>query len=204
MFTAIKHKLIRTKLFKVFLWFKYTRKIGLNKKYSDPSSPKNKQAFIKKTARDNNINILIETGTYLGDMVFANLNNFKKIYSIELDEKLFKRAKRRFEKNNHVTIFHGDSVHVLKKLTKDVETKSLFWLDAHYSGGITAKGSGNTPIEKELRVIFNNWRHGSIVLIDDARLFTGKQGYPKIDTIKEQALSKALKTRINLDIIVIK
>jgi len=34
-------------------------------------------------------NIFIETGTYKGDMVLAQKYNFEKIYSVELDDKLY-------------------------------------------------------------------------------------------------------------------
>src|SRR5436305_13608114 len=39
---------------------------------------------------------LIETGTYMGEMVEAQKARFKKIFSIELSNELFKRARQRF------------------------------------------------------------------------------------------------------------
>jgi predicted O-methyltransferase YrrM len=154
--------------------------------------------------RDNKIDTLIETGTYLGDMVFANLSNFSRIFSIELDKKLFERAQKRFVKIKKVKIFHGDSSEILKRLSKKIDKKILFWLDAHYSGGITAKGNESTPIEKELEVILNSWKKGSVIIIDDARLFNGTGGYPKAEKIIKLVSTKKLKTEISKDMFLIK
>ncbi len=127
--------------------------------------------------------ILIETGTYLGDMVEAQRTHFKKIYSIELSQKLFSRAKKRFKDHSHVTILQGDSGIVLNKLINEIDQPALFWLDGHYSGGITAKAEKECPVPEELETILkSSFPH--IILIDDARLFNGTQDYPTIEEIK--------------------
>lgn len=126
--------------------------------------------------------ILIETGTYLGQTVDDLKNVFSKIYSIELDTILYKNAKKIFSENKNVKIFHGDSASVLSKIKNGKPV--LYWLDAHYSGGITAKGPKNTPILKELTLISKNLTKGSVILIDDAREFTGVNDYPTIKEIK--------------------
>ena len=56
--------------------------------------------------------IFIETGTYLGDMVAAQINNFEKIYSIELGNELYDNAVKKFEHNKNVILLHGDSSEV--------------------------------------------------------------------------------------------
>jgi hypothetical protein len=61
----------------------------------------------------------------------------------------------------------------------------LFWLDGHYSGGITAKGPLDTPIVKELDSILNHSVTGHVILIDDARCFVGENDYPTIDELRE-------------------
>ena len=53
----------------------------------------------------------------------------------------------------HVTIFQGDSATVLPKLLATIQEPCLFWLDGHYSGGITALGKSITPILDELQTI---------------------------------------------------
>jgi len=128
--------------------------------------------------------ILVETGTYLGDMVEAQRTQFTKIYSIELSQKLFRRAKKRFRDQQHITILQGDSGVVLNKLIIEIDQLALFWLDGHYSGGITAKAEKECPVPEELETILKS-SLPHIILIDDARLFNGTQDYPTIEEIKK-------------------
>jgi hypothetical protein len=62
----------------------------------------------------------------------------------------------------------------------------LFWLDAHWSGGSTAKGTVDTPIVQELKCVVNHVKADKhIILIDDARCFTGKNDYPTLEFLKK-------------------
>ena len=92
-----------------------------------------KQNNILKYQEEYNFQIFIETGTYLGDMVDAQKNNFKKLISIELSETLFNQSVLRFKKNPHIQILQGDSGMLLKEVIKDIQEPALFWLDGHYS-----------------------------------------------------------------------
>lgn len=169
-----------------------------------PSSNLFKQEVVRGYSREHKINIFIETGTFLGEMIEAIKNNFKKIYSIELDKRLYKKSRRRFRKNKHIHIALGDSGEVLPKILSLLNGPCIFWLDAHYSGGVTGKGPKNTPILKELNCILNNFVKGSIILIDDARLFMKiTRDYPSIKELKELILNKrfGLKLEIKDDII---
>ena len=141
-----------------------------------------KQMVIEDYQKRYGCSVLVETGTYLGDMVEAQENNFKRIISIELDQHLYERAKRKFRKKSNITIYHGDSSKVLPQILTTITENAIFWLDGHYSDGFTAKGDKETPIYEELEVIFQDSIHDHILLIDDARLFTGGRDYP---TIKE-------------------
>lgn len=132
--------------------------------------------------------ILVETGTYLGDMVEVQRNNFQKIYSIELSEKLFQRAKKRFNAFPHIKILQGDSGIVLNELVHELDKPALFWLDGHYSEGITAKGTKECPVVEELNAIFKS-QFPHVILIDDARLFNGTHDYPTIDEINQMIKS---------------
>jgi hypothetical protein len=128
--------------------------------------------------------ILVETGTYRGDMIYAEKNHFDQIFSIELDELLFKKAVQKFKKYPHITILQGDSGVVLREVVSKLDEPALFWLDAHYSGGITAMGDKECPIFEELRNIFASKYH-HIILIDDARCFNGTRDYPTIAELTE-------------------
>lgn len=142
-----------------------------------------KQNNVHKYREKYGFKIFIETGTYLGDMVDAQKSYFKTVYSIELGESLYSGAVERFKNFPHVKILLGDSGVVLKSLLAEkIDQPALFWLDGHYSSGVTAKGSKNTPIMEELAVILQSpFNHG--ILIDDARLFTGEADYPSIDEL---------------------
>jgi hypothetical protein len=61
-------------------------------------------------------------------------------------------------------------------------------LDAHYSGGITAKGPTECPLEGELRVIALGSRADHVILIDDARLM-GQGDFPSLEEIVALARS---------------
>jgi hypothetical protein len=63
-----------------------------------------KQEIVEYYARKFSIDILVETGTYLGGMIDAVKDSFNEIYSIELDPSLYMKAKKRFVniKNIHI------------------------------------------------------------------------------------------------------
>ena len=63
----------------------------------DPPPPFVKQRIIKEYARKFGTEVMVETGTFFGDMVNATKHDFKEIFSIELDDMFFRRAKERFE-----------------------------------------------------------------------------------------------------------
>lgn len=151
--------------------------------YPAPPPHQIKQMVIEEYQKQFGYTILIETGTYLGDMVEAQKNNFKRIISIELDPHLYQRAKRKFAEDKHIEIYQGNSDRVLLQIMPSVKEPAIFWLDGHYSAGITAKGDKETPIYGELEAIFNNSSLPHVLLIDDARLFVGSNDYPSIDDL---------------------
>lgn len=127
--------------------------------------------------------VFIETGTYHGDMVKSVRKDFHEIYSIELGETLFINACTKFSDFSHIHIIRGDSSRVLPELISPMKTKCLFWLDAHYSKGNTAKGSLDCPIIQELEIIKDHSVKNHIILIDDARLFNGENGWALLEDV---------------------
>ena len=155
-------------------------------KQGRPSPPPHiiKEELIRDYARTFNTAVLIETGTYLGDMVHAMKKSFTRIISFELDQTLAAQAQHRFANDNHIQIVQGDSGRLLAEHLKNINEPCLFWLDGHYSGGITAKGTLETPIKNELTAILSHLVDGHVILIDDARCFTGENDYPTLDELK--------------------
>ena len=150
-----------------------------------------KQMTIQEYQQKYHCNVLVESGTFRGDMVEAQKNFFKKIISIELAGGLYEKAKHKFRKNRNVEILQGDSSEVLSSVMKNMTEPAIFWLDGHYSAGETAKGSTECPIYKELDCILDAKPLNHVILIDDARDFTGKGDYPAIDTLTAYIKNKS-------------
>ncbi|MEK7590050.1 MAG: hypothetical protein AAB475_02235 [Patescibacteria group bacterium] len=162
-----------------------------------------KEITVKKYKKHFKVKTFIETGTYLGEMVDAVKDSFDKIYSIELNEELYKKAKNNFARFSNIEIMHGDSGEILPELLNNINEPILFWLDGHYSAGNTSKGSLNTPIIKELVTIFQHPIKQHIILIDDARLFNGADDYPTSVEVSTIAEKYGYKQEIKKDIIII-
>lgn len=155
-----------------------------------PPSHYQKQKVLKYYAKKFNLQTFIETGTYLGNMINSTKKTFKKIYSIELDPMFYNRASHKFKKYKHINIILGDSGEKLKDILKEINEPVLYWLDAHYFGGITGKGIENTPIIKELQQIFEHNNPDDFVMIDDARHFDGCNDYPTLLQLENYSKSK--------------
>lgn len=186
--TATKSVLRRTPAFWVYEQYLYRKSMREWVREGKPLPPPNliKQHVVKEYAGRFHMHVFVETGTYLGEMVNAVKDVFDQIYSIELSMELYQNAKIRFAGIKHVTIIQGDSGEVLDEVLAHVNQPCLFWLDGHYSEGITVKSELETPIRKELSHIFGHSiasRH--VILIDDARCFTSEHDYPTIEQLRD-------------------
>lgn len=154
-----------------------------------PSPPPHaiKQRVLREFKDRYGLEILVETGTFKGDMMEAMKYDFRQLYSIELAAHFYERAMQRFINERHIEILQGDSGKVLESLVPKLDGPTLFWLDGHYSKGDTARGDDDTPIMQELGHIFSRADLKSVILIDDARCFMGQteQVYPAIESVRE-------------------
>jgi hypothetical protein len=82
-----------------------------------------------------------------------------------------------------VELLHGDSAELLPGVVEGLTEPALFWLDGHFSDGATALGSSTTPIMAELGPILDSALPHA-VLVDDARLFDGTDGYPELADVR--------------------
>jgi hypothetical protein len=155
-----------------------------------PVPHKLKIKTIEDLARKNRVSTFIETGTYRGDTVAATQHLFKCIHTIELSSDLANAARNRFKEVRKVSVHEGDSGTLLPQVIAAINEPCLFWLDAHYSAGITAQGALDSPIVQELRTIFAHATKGHVILIDDAREFTGHGGYPTMEELHEFVLAE--------------
>jgi hypothetical protein len=148
-----------------------------------PPPPPVKQSIVKEYQRRFGPRVFVETGTFAGGMVDAVRNCFDRITSIELDPGWHARAVERFRADAHITLLQGDSGVRLQEVLARLTEPALFWLDAHYSGPVTARGVLDSPIVGELAAIRAHPVAGHVVLIDDMRDFQGRDGYPTVDEL---------------------
>ncbi|WP_216913416.1 MULTISPECIES: hypothetical protein [unclassified Synechococcus] len=144
-----------------------------------------KQKLLTRYASRYRLATLVETGTYLGDMIFALRHRFKAIISIELSTDLCQRAQQRLREFPHISIIQGDSSQVLPRILEGLSVPTLFWLDGHYSAGNTALGDRETPVSAEVDAILRHPVQGHVVLIDDARNFDGTHDYPTLAALSD-------------------
>jgi len=151
-----------------------------------------------------------ETGTYLGETTRFLARHSRMVYSLEPEPALFANAKLLFKHWKNVEILNGTSEMILPVLLPKIDGNVNFWLDGHYSAGITFQGEQNTPIVEELNSIAENLVHFNRVclLIDDIRLFNpgqaGSEGYPSLDLLVDWARSNNFHWHIEHDIFVAK
>ncbi|HUO93206.1 MAG TPA: hypothetical protein VMU22_09805 [Rhizomicrobium sp.] len=148
---------------------------------------------------------LVETGTQAGATLAATMHHFDELYSIEIYEPSVVAARKRFADHPKVKIIHGDSATALPEVVKQIDDPILFWLDGHYSGEGTGMGEDHSPILEEIRHILDLRPVGrDAIIIDDARLFIGKDGYPPLDAfVKEMKSAFGVKPRCADDAIFI-
>ncbi len=141
---------------------------------------------------------LVETGTYTGEMVQALSMHVERLISIEVDPGLHARAVTRFAGQRHIRLLQGDSATLLPGVLESLTGPALFWLDGHYMGSASGRGAEETPIMAEMTALVGHTVRGHVVLIDDARLFDGTGGYPRLEEftawVKERRPGTAVRT----------
>ena len=112
--------------------------------------------------------IYLETGFNEGRSAFEALTfGFKKVISIEINQKLVESGKKKFRnfiENNRLEIVAGDSAKLLEEiLAKNNDIKVIF-LDAH--GGIVPSENDH-PLEQELNIVKKYFSRDKLIIIDD-------------------------------------
>ena len=152
------------------------------REFSENSPPYIKRQIIKKYSPKNSI--FIESGTYLGEMIL-NLNKyFVYCYSLEPSKKYYDSSLKNLKNIKNKFIINDSSENALEKtLEKTLEQNNknfVFYLDGHFMEKDSFKGSKETPIEIELKIIekyVNNF-HKFTIIVDDFRLFGERKDYP--------------------------
>lgn len=144
-----------------------------------------KQRTVRQYGNKYGLRVLIETGTYYGEMISAVRNSFDRIYSVENDPALAQRAARIFARNPKIQILEGDSQQVLPALLKSLAQPALFWLDAGYYGWAGIE-SDKRRLSVELESILRHPVKGHVILMDDAHGLDGQNGALTVPELKSR------------------
>jgi hypothetical protein len=147
-----------------------------------------KQRTVAEYAKRYRVPVLIEAGTYYGEMVDAMKSQFDEIFSIEIDHGLASLAQRRFAEYKHIHILEGDSELLIQELLSKVKQPALFWLDAGYYGWGNQKGNKNRLIVELESILSSPYEH--VIVMDDAHGLNGKNGSPTVDQLTRHLNAK--------------
>jgi hypothetical protein len=142
-----------------------------------------KQKTVREYGTRFNLRTLVETGTYYGEMVAAMKRHFDHIYSIEFVPELAERAQKKFAGEAHIKILCGDSRKAVPEILSLLSEPALFWLDAGYYGWIGKQGDQERLSSEIESILSHPLPH--IILLDDARGLTGRDGIPSVDDVKK-------------------
>lgn len=123
------------------------------------------------------VKYFVETGTYLGETAAWASQRFEKVFTIEKSFDLWNSNRKKFEHMGNIDFLFGDSREQLHEITAQLESTTMFWLDAHWSGGNTYGKNDECALLDELRAI-NEMQQDKFILVDDARLFMFPPPHP--------------------------
>jgi hypothetical protein len=155
-----------------------------------------KQKVVREYGERFELRTLVETGTYYGEMVSAMKGRFDRIYSIEFVPELAERARRKFARDPHITILCGDSRRMIPEVLDLLTAPALFWLDAGYYGWVGKQGD-QQRLSSEMEMILSH-PFAHIILLDDARGLTGRDGVPSVRDVTTDVESKHPKRRVEV------
>ena len=150
----------------------------------------------------------VETGTSLGITTRLLAAQAGKVYTLEPEPTLFANARRTLADLANVEVLNGTSEQLLPRLLETLRGDVNFWLDGHYSGGVTFKGEKDTPVVEELAALQRALpRLGRVaVLVDDIRYFSPAtkiySGYPSLDFLVDWARANGFSWHIEHDMFV--
>ena len=140
----------------------------------------------------NQFKIFIETGTAYGQTLQQIQPYFEKIFTVEISTKLYEWLSPQVGNWTNVERVLGDSLIEIPKFLETLSKKDkvFFWLDAHWSQGLSDKNHLDVPLIEECVIIDEQYKADvGLVVIDDVRMFETNTNEDwssiNIDTIKE-------------------
>ena len=112
----------------------------------------------------------VETGTFQGDSLRWASQNFRQVWTVEIDAKYQEQAKANVGPLPNVEFVLGNSAEELGRICAGLTGPALFWLDAHAGAGYFGVAD-NCPLLAELEACLARTTANHCILIDDARAF---------------------------------
>jgi len=140
-----------------------------------------RQFNLNEIKKDYNLFYYIETGTGSGFCLDIAINyNFEKLYSIEIFNEIYEKAKEKYLNVKNLNLINDSSENGLLKILHEINKPTLFFLDAHFPGadfGFTTYDSTKEkniriPLEEEIKIL-KNYKiiNQSYIIIDDLRIY---------------------------------
>lgn len=125
---------------------------------------------VKKKSKEK-YTAFVETGTYKGRTIFRMEPLFQELHTIEINKVCYERVTNQY-KGKKIHFYLGDSSTQLPEIVKKIKRNTIFFLDAHWSGGKTmGRGDKDCPLIEEVSTIHNHFKYHAILILDDVRLF---------------------------------
>ena len=142
----------------------------------------------------------METGTYTGEMVHAMSGHVDRIISIEVAPALHAQGRQAFRRPA------AHSTAARRQRRAAAERARIARRDPRSSGWTVTtwvekadEARDDTPIMAELTALVAHPVRGHVVLIDDARLFDGTGGYPRLDELTAWVKARRPGTQVSVD-----
>ena len=148
-----------------------------------------KQRLVRQYASEHGLPVLVEAGTYFGEMIYATRRDFEEIFSIEFDSSLAARAAARFAHSPHIHVLHGSSELMIPQVLATLTRPALFWLDAGYCAW-NGNFADSSRLLTELAAILSHHLRAHIVLVDDVAVFSGIDGTPDVAELTRHILTR--------------
>ena len=127
------------------------------------------------------LQVFVETGTGRGvGLNYALQFNFKKLFSIEINEQLYKENRQRIN-DSRCCLINKNSIDGLREVMTQIDKEgTLFWLDAHFPGADFKYASYDDehpkeikyPLESELQLLCSTRSiQNDVFIIDDLQLY---------------------------------
>ncbi len=173
--------------------FKLSLKNGI--KIVMPSLNKDEVSVILSKYPGHDFSEFVESGTFKGHTIFAVESLFKKLHTIELSTALYNAVKKNYN-GEKINFYNGESHIIFDSLLPTLTNPTVFFLDGHWSCADTACGSKQVPLLEELVMIKELYKGPGIIIIDDYRLFDGKDPVVDWSEITKDKVLNILKDRI--------